>query len=714
MRKLISAVTSLAMAASMASVIAPATVSAADATKGLAIKTFDQADSTHAKDGSTVTISKDEISAGDVVVPCAVYLTESTPDLKSALIQVKLESDSPDVGKVKFKLYQPTDSYFKTSKDYTNSKGESFSTDVPVFFASELDDFGDYTAHGDSKGTAADKQTSVGVDYAYIGYSWINGGTKYSWTGSKSTDYPVFVFDVTLPKGIAEGDYNIGFNVVNTADDGKNINPSTMLEIAGQRYANYPGVYNNLTLDTMKITVGSASSGSTTSSTTTTTTSTTTTTTTTKPNPNPSDADIVFDFGNYEGTKGGKVTVSAKLASGGDKAVASMDVKFAVDSPLTIGAIGTSATAYGKAKITTNPATYGASFASLDPTTSAPITGTEGEEVFKLSVNIPADCPDGVYKVGFGDKVEIYKSGKNSDQWTYSVENGNITVGNPDTTTTTTSTTTTTTTTKPNPSDADIVFDFGEYEGTKGGKVTVSAKLKSGGDKAVASMDVKFAVDSPLTIGAIGTSATAYGKAKITTNPATYGASFASLDPTTSAPITGTEGEEVFKLSVNIPADCPDGDYKVGFGDKVEIYKSGKNSDQWTYSVEGGVIHVGKGTTTTTTDTTTTTTTTTTTSSTTSTTTTTGPIDPEKLTPNWGDANCDGKVNVADVVVLNKWLNDETSYNLTDQGKVNADVYQPQDMSGAAVSVAGVKLTNADSDAIIRSIVHLVELPTQG
>ena len=72
--------------------------------------------------------------------------------------------------------------------------------------------------------------------------------------------------------------------------------------------------------------------------------------------------------------------------------------------------------------------------------------------------------------------------------------------------------------------------------------------------------------------------------------------------------------------------------------------------------------------------------------------------------PLYGDTNCDGVVRINDVVLLNKWLNDAKSYAMSDQGKLNADCCDPQ---------AGEGLDANDSDAIIRSIVHLVELPVK-
>ena len=112
-------------------------------------------------------------------------------------------------------------------------------------------------------------------------------------------------------------------------------------------------------------------------------------------------------------------------------------------------------------------------------------------------------------------------------------------------------------------------------------------------------------------------------------------------------------------------------------------------------------------------ETTTTTTTTTPKQETTTTTTTpapTQPTQPTETTPvptqptqpttvTYGDTNCDGTVNIADVVMLNKYLTNAEKYPITDQGKKNAD----------CDTKAG--LTTNDSYCIIRSIVKLVTLP---
>ena len=85
-------------------------------------------------------------------------------------------------------------------------------------------------------------------------------------------------------------------------------------------------------------------------------------------------------------------------------------------------------------------------------------------------------------------------------------------------------------------------------------------------------------------------------------------------------------------------------------------------------------------TTTTTTTTTTTETTSTTTSETTTTTTTDTGLVPETTTTapeteiNWGDANCDSEVNMADAVFIMQSIANPDKYKLSEQGEKNADV----------------------------------------
>ena len=557
MKKFISAVTSLAMTATMVGVAAPAAINAADSTKTLTIGAYAQSGSAYASQGSNITISADDIAAGDVKVPCAVYLTEATADTQTMAIPLTIDSDQADVANVKFDLIDPQNDYFDAAQKPYDVKNA-------VVFASEYDDLDGYVPTGINQLTVDTKQDAAGAKNYYIGYGW-TAPYGYKWTGDKSDDYPVFVFDVTFPKGTAEGTYNIHFcDYVKDAQG----NPSLMLE-TDDRYTVKAG---NLKTQELTITVGAGSTVTTTTSTTTTTVttsggedSTTTTTSTTAPTPVslPSvnaDADVVFDFGSWEAEAGKTVTVDVLLKKG-SVGVASMDVKYKIDEPLTITTFGKKSAAYG-ANVDSNPKTYQQSFISIDQN-SDPVVGKEGESVFKIVVTVPEGTPDGNYYLTF-DKADLFKSGQDSATWDWGYVGGLIKVGKgggDETTTTTTTTTTSTTTT---------------------------VYTTTGGD-----------------------------------------------DTTTTTTVTTGGGDE------------------------------------------------------------------TTTSTTTSTTVTPG----DKL---YGDSNCDGVVNIADVVVLNKWLNDSKSYNLTEQGKINADCFNPKD---------GADITAADSTAIIKHIVHLegyVTLPVQG
>ena len=106
MKKLVSAVTSLCMAATMIGSVVPAVTSAADAKKGFSIKAYADSDSKYASEGSKVTVSKEDIAAGDVTVPCAIYLSENTPDTEAFSVQLTVNSEDGDASGVKFKGYE--------------------------------------------------------------------------------------------------------------------------------------------------------------------------------------------------------------------------------------------------------------------------------------------------------------------------------------------------------------------------------------------------------------------------------------------------------------------------------------------------------------------------------------------------------------------------------------------------------------------------------
>ncbi|MCM1270088.1 MAG: hypothetical protein NC247_05605, partial [Ruminococcus flavefaciens] len=299
MRKFISAVTSLAMAATMASAVAPVVTSAAgkDTAKGFAIKTYAESDSKYASAGSKVTVSAEDIAAGDVTIPCAVYLNENKPDTTSLNINFAV-SGGAGAGDIVFKAYARTDSYFSTPKEYTLADGSKFTTDIPVFWGGKYDpDYEEFLAAGTDNIACTKGQESAKTENYFYGMGWTNGGEAYNWSGNTATDYPFTIFDVTLPKGLAAGEYTIEFLTHNTNSifydevTGELIyNPATIIQSGSTRYQTNLG---NLTLENMIISVEGDVDPTTTTTTTTTTTSssTTTTTTTTQPGPKP-DAEV--------------------------------------------------------------------------------------------------------------------------------------------------------------------------------------------------------------------------------------------------------------------------------------------------------------------------------------------------------------------------------------------------------------------------------------
>ena len=73
MKEFISACTALCMTAAMISAAVPTTVSAADATKGFAVKTYDIDNPSAASAKSVITINQSDIPEEGYVIPCALY-----------------------------------------------------------------------------------------------------------------------------------------------------------------------------------------------------------------------------------------------------------------------------------------------------------------------------------------------------------------------------------------------------------------------------------------------------------------------------------------------------------------------------------------------------------------------------------------------------------------------------------------------------------------
>ena len=722
MKKLISAVTSLCMAASMVSAVVPATVGAADASKGFAIKTYDISKPSAADAKSSITINKKDIPADGYVIPSAVYYSEGTNKTDSLLVAIT--TDSKDIS---FALHNPTKSYTDEEKSYTLG-GDTFETDNYISFAGSYDDLDGYAAAGKYVFGIDSSQSAAGTDNYFIGCSWTNNGKEYAWAGEKSDSYPFYVFDAIVPQNIAAGTYTINFCEYNTDASGVNDNPSPLVEGEKTRFTTKGG---NLKLETMtiKVTADGEEEKTTASTTTTSTTSKkdeekTTTTTTQKVQ----DGDIQFTFADKNGSSeieakaGDEITIYANVKAGG-KAVSAMDVQFAASNGLTITKIGGKSTALDGVSVSTNIDEYRANFTSTGDD-GEPIVPADGKAAFTLQVKVPDDAKDASYTIGFADQCKVFKD---STKFNYSTSFAPATIkvsnGEQGGTTKTTSkdeekTTTTTTTTNKPVQDGDIQFTFADkngntkIEGAKpGDEITVYANVKAGG-KEVSAMDVQFAATKGLTITKIGGKSTALDGVSVSTNIDEYRANFTSTGDD-GEPIVPADGKAAFTLQVKVDDNAANGTYTIGFADQCKVFK---DSTKYNYSTSFAPLEIVVGETETTTTTTTTTSTTskkdekTTTTSSTTTTSTTSKKDEGTTTTTtknggsdlkqvWGDANEDGEVNVCDVVLVLTYIADPSIDYFTEQGKVNADV-------------AGDKGINSeDSDTLVKYCLKKINKP---
>ena len=736
MKKLISAVTSLCMAASMVCTVVPATVGAADASKGLSIKTYDIQNPSADSAKSEITIAKADIPAGGYTIPSAVYYSEATVNSTGSML-ASITTDSKDI---QFKMYDPAlDAYTSEKKAYKLGDVE-FETNKYISFAGYAKSKRDgYKAGGAYQMACESSQTAAKTDNYFIGCSWMNDGRDYAWAGEKSDSYPFYVFDTIIPQDIKAGTYKVMFCDYNTDATGKNDNPCPMVESQGTRYTKKEG---NLKLSelTIKVTDGPTDETTTTVNPDKTTTTTTkapdkeTTTTTKAP---VSDADISFSFVEYESQKntitatpGQKIDVDVNITAG-NKPVSALDVQFKANG-LKITSIGEGTEAFDGKTVNSNLSELRANYATLKGDT--PMVPADGKSAFMLTIEVPADAKDGTYTLDFDTQCKIFKDNTSFNYKTAStpltVVVGDVvttTTKKPDDKTTTTTTTKkpddkTTTTTKP-VADADINFAFVKYEENKseitakpGDEIDVDVNIVANG-KPVSALDVQFKADG-LEITNIGEGTEAFDGKTVNSNLSELRANYATLKGDT--PMVPVDGKTAFMLTIKVPANAKDGTYTLGFDSQCKIFKD-NTSFNYTTAFTPLKVTVGDVVTTTTTqkpdDKTTTTTTVSTTKApddkTTTTTTTKTPDDVKTIKVTmWGDANCDGKVNVADVVAIRNMAADMDKF-LADaefkfdkaQGRVNADVVDPQDITGAACDPAKVKITGTDADLIINYII---------
>ena len=691
MKKFISAASAMAMVASLVGSAIPFTTVAAEASKTLELRAFVDKDN---KAVST-TISAADIAAGDVTIPVGVYFVEKVNDTKSIRASFGISTKDGDCSGVTFGgsdnvAYIPGYKYFNENRTVSVG-GTDYSTNNIVAFAGSLSS----TRNGDkfiSTGTYTcsldKKQDSQNWKNAWGSLVWaqpVQGG--YTWTGEASDDFPGFVFDCTFPKGTPAGTYTIEF--VNMVPDEKYPNVwSTMLESdePGLRYTVDAG---NLVCKNLTITIEGDSPATTTKTTTKTTTTKTTTktpsTSTTTVGGGDTQSDFIVKGSELKYVKGGENYMDFYVESNGHKGAMLAFELSDLPAGVTAEVDETSCLAFDHEPLwSLMNKTW--SCQTMDPTTKDPLAFNDDNYVVSLIINAD-NAADGTYQIGF-DRFHVVEQPHEKFgpivEFDAKVIPGTLIVGDDEPGST-----------DPKP-ESDFIVKGSTVNYVKGGENYMDFYVESNGHKGAMLAFELSDLPAGITAEVDETSCLAFDHEPLwSLMNKTW--SCQTMDPTTKDPLAFNDENYVVSLILTVDDSVKAGEYEIGFSRFHVVEQPHEKFGpivEFDATVVPGKLIVGEpGGTTTTTKTTTTTTTTTK-----PTTTTTAPT-PGKVV--YGDTNCDGKVNIADVVVLNKWLNDNSAYAITAQGKINADCCD---------AAAGTPDEN-DSKAIIQSLVHLVTLP---
>lgn len=371
-----------------------------------------------------------------------------------------------------------------------------------------------------------------------------------------------------------------------------------------------------------------------------------------------------------------------------------------------------------------------------------------------FTVTVKKGAAAGDYKVDFVNKAEDAGNGaqRNATQlgfWDVSIKNPldnllvgglgleglTITVeGDKDTTTTTTTTdkpaTATTVTTVSDKPTTTVTTDDGKVDPlpdglvwkvddvkltreelvANDGYVVVPVRVAQVSDQMIAGAAFTFKLADELTWegGEIDPTNEAYDNCVNTLNKTAPKVNFKCPQPNPDGGrdigfVCKDEGAVIINLVVSLPTDVADGKYDIDMVfEGVDRAVADNNNTTAKVSLVGGSVTIGDVNPVEPSSSTTATTATTPAPSSSATTATTTKAPATSGTTGnvlYGDSNVDGKVNIADVVCLNQYLVDNAKYDLSAQGKINAEV----NLDG--------KLTAADSTSIIKSLVKLVTLP---
>ena len=725
MKKFISAASAVAMVASLVGSAVPFSTVAAEASKTIELRPFT------AKDGSAVstTISAADIAAGDVTIPVGVYFGEKVNDTKTIRMSFGVSSKDGDAsnkyvtfGHDERVPYKPNDEFFSSPVTVTDKAGATYEYSKIVGFAGTMTEGRNgarFNASGEYVCNLANKQDSQKWTTAWGSFVWtrpVSGG--YEWTGATSDAYPCYVFDVNFAKGTPAGTYTIDF-IDMVPDPAFPLINATMIE-SNEGGGVYRISDGNITAKGITFTIEGTPSATTPTTPPATTTkapatttkapatttkapSTPSTPTTTKPVSSSGDvqADFIVKGAEVKYDPAKDTYIDFFVESNGHKCAT---IVFEVAEPLPAGITYkmTDAVNYaipGEPGWVLSNRTYRS---ECRDASEHPQNFIDGKSVCNIQLTVPENIAEGTYEIGL-ERFHVVEQASEKVgpivEFNATVIPGKLIVGTPGTPAVTTAPGGTTapvaTTTKPVAStpSGDVQADFivrgaeVNYDPTK--DTYIDFFVESNGHKCAT---IVFEVAEPLPAGITYkmTDAVNYaipGEPGWVLSNRTYRS---ECRDASEHPQNFIDGKSVCNIQLTVPENIAEGTYEIGL-ERFHVVEQASEKVgpivEFNATVIPGKLIVGNGGTPAAT-------TTAPTPTTPPVATTTTPAPGNVL---YGDANCNGKVDIADVVVLNKWLNDNSAYAMTAQGKINADCCDP---------AAGTPDEN-DSKAIIQSLVHL-------
>ena len=635
MKKFISALTSVCIAATSLVGATMTTVTAA----GELEFTFKE----RSTSSTTFNISAADLAAGDVTVDCDVIITNYVPTYGFGL---KMDFENTD----------------------TNTIYDASTAENPYFAFTEKTQFdktGPFTDVWGVEDGTYEPQPGLSAtkiaNYSMMNFVWRTAATL---DDDSTPTNAYFIPDTTNPL------LNISFTVASDTPAGTYI-----LDIKTEPYTNTAGgavstgqsKVNNVDgevvpFKTVPLTIVVGDAATTTKAPAATTTAAPATTmasatSTTKSAPVVGEG-IVYEIGTVEGEAGADVDVPITI-KGTDTGTAGMVLELSADSNLKLKR-RMNGTAYEGAP-TWNKDTLTYIWNAGD---GRNLVAADGSVLTTLKFTVPADAqPGDEYPISFrSDLCKVIDQEGVELNITY--VDGKIVIPGTATTTkapaTTTSEAPATTTTKSAPVVGEgIVYEIATVEGEAGADVDVPITIK-GTDTGTAGMVLELSADSNLKLKR-RMNGTAYEGAP-TWNAKTLTYIWNAGD---GRNLVAADGAVLTTLKFTVPADAQPGDeYPISFrSDLCKVIDQEGVELNITY-VDGKIVIPGTATTTKAPATTTSEAPATTTSTQTTTTAPAGTV-------LYGDTNVDGRVSIADAVLLNKYLAGKAE--MTEQGKINAD-----------------------------------------